>query len=234
MEKRVRLIVNRLLEWYRDEPWWQREKAEPLRVMLSILLSNRSNRSVVRRVVAELLRRYPGPEAMLGDPEGVHRALQPLGLAALRARAVLGLARLLAEAGGVEAFLGLPAEEARRRLLGVPGVGEKTADVLLMALWGVDVFPVDTHIARIASRLGLVEPGTRPEQVRRLLEPLIPYGLRAHAHLAMIRLGREVCRPRRPRCGECPLRGLCPSHLDMTRPSRADSASGSTSRSRAA
>ncbi|WP_338249521.1 endonuclease III [Pyrodictium abyssi] len=209
LEERVRLIVERLLEWYRDEPWWRREKAEPLRVMLSILLSNRSNRRVVRRVVAELLERYPRLEDMLGDPDGVRKALQPLGLAALRARAVLGLARLLAETGGVESFLGLPAEEARRRLLTIPGVGEKTADVLLMALWDADVFPVDTHIARIASRLGLVEPGARPEQVRRLLEPLIPRGLRARAHLAMIQLGREVCRPRRPRCSECPLRGLC-------------------------
>jgi len=208
---RVIRIVERLLEWYRDEPWWRQPNVDPFHVMLAITLSNRSNYRSVRCVVEKLAEHYPDPWSILRDPEGVKEMIRPLGLVELKTRVVLGLARLVAEAGSVEALLSLPPSKTREKLLSIPGIGEKTADVLLMALWGTDVFPVDTHIARIAARLGLVEPGTRPERVRKMLEPLIPKGFRARTHLAMIRLGRDVCRPRNPRCSICPLYSLCPS-----------------------
>ncbi len=93
-------------------------------------------------------------------------------------------------------------------LLSLPGVGKKTAYVVLLFGFGRPFFPVDTHIARVTQRLGLWDGRGDPHN---LLAPLVPPGAELELHLQLIRLGRELCRPRAPRCPDCPLLGLCPS-----------------------
>jgi endonuclease-3 len=157
-----------------------------------------------------LLRRFPSLEAIAGASlDELREALRPFGLHGLRARMLRELAARILSLGGLRAFLKLGPREAREILLSVPGIGEKTADIILAALFGEDVFVVDTHILRIARRLELVSPGTSIYEARRLIEPLIPRGKRLRLHLALIKLGREICRPRKPRCNECPLREIC-------------------------
>jgi len=209
VEEAVRRVVERLRDWYSEEPWWLRER-DPYRVIIGLVLANRTNYRIVRRYLPGFLSRFPSMEAVArARIEELRDALRPFGLHGLRARTLRELARRVQGLGGLEEFLKLGPARARELLLGVPGVGEKTADLLLAALFGVDVFVVDTHILRVAKRVGLVPEGYDIYRARRVLEPLIPLGERLRAHLALIRLGREICRPRRPRCSECPLRDMC-------------------------
>ncbi|BEP16749.1 endonuclease III [Pyrofollis japonicus] len=205
----VEELVKRLREWFREEPWWRGKS--PYEVLLRILLGARVTYRQVSRVIAEIMERYPRPE-MLADAslEELRRLVKSLGLVEQRAKLLRGLGEVMKQVGGLEEFLRLSPEEARRLLLSVPGVGEKAADLVLAALFGQRLFVVDTHILRIAKRLGLLDESiSNIYEARRRLEPLIPPEHREWLHVALLRLGREVCRPRRPRCEECPLRDIC-------------------------
>ena len=102
-------------------------------------------------------------------------------------------------------------EEARAYLTSLPGVGPKTAAVVLSFALGRDAIPVDTHVHRVSKRLGLVPPNVSAERADRLLHELVPDGLRTPLHVALIRLGREICKAPTPRCRQCPLKDLCPT-----------------------
>ena len=105
--------------------------------------------------------------------------------------------------------------EVERYLVSLPGVGPKTAACVLLFSMGRDAFPVDTHVHRVAIRLGLVEPKATAEQAHRLLLPGIPPELRYEFHMQLIRHGREVCKAARPVCSECVLFDLCASGPDL-------------------
>jgi endonuclease-3 len=93
----------------------------------------------------------------------------------------------------------------------LPGVGPKTADILLAFVAKNPVIPVDTHIARVSKRLGIARPKANYEDARNSLEALIPPRERVRVHLSIIAFGRKVCRAPRPRCAICPVNRSCPS-----------------------
>ncbi len=93
----------------------------------------------------------------------------------------------------------------------LPGIGPKTAAVVLSFALRRDALPVDTHVHRTSSRLGLIPPKASAERADRILHELVPDGLRTPLHVGLIRLGREICKAPVPRCGECPLKDLCPT-----------------------
>jgi endonuclease III len=95
--------------------------------------------------------------------------------------------------------------------MSLPGVGPKTAAVVLSFSLGRDAMPVDTHVHRVTKRLGLVPSNTSAERADRLLHELVPEGLRTPLHVALIRLGREICKAPIPRCHVCPLNDICPT-----------------------
>ena len=188
-----------------------RETRDVFETLVAVMLTqNTSDVNAFRALsrLRELLGGRITPESVLAaDPAKIEDAIRPAGLARIRASRIVELARAALN-GALRDLDRLSTEEARRRLLELPGVGEKTADVLLLNM-GHPVFPVDTHIARIANRWGigrkykeisqwfLRELGRDP---RRLLD----------AHLKLIQFGRDFCRARSPRCGECPARHVCP------------------------
>ncbi len=102
-------------------------------------------------------------------------------------------------------------EEVRHYLTSLPGVGPKTAAVVMSFSLGRAAMPVDTHVHRVTGRLGLIPPKTSAEKAHRLLEDLVPAELRTSLHVELIRLGREICKAGSPRCEECPLADLCPT-----------------------
>jgi endonuclease-3 len=111
----------------------------------------------------------------------------------------------------------MPLPGAREYLTSFPGVGVKTANILLLFSFGMPAFPVDTHVLRVTKRLGLV-PGTADLAKAALsLEPHVGTGDHGPLHLNLIRLGREVCRPRNPLCAECPLLAVCPEGARNTK-----------------
>jgi len=106
-------------------------------------------------------------------------------------------------------------ESLRKELIAIRGVGPKTADIILAFCARVPTVPVDTHIARISARLGIVGPGAKYDQIKDGLERIIPEEQRLVGHLALINFGREVCLARGPRCQICPVRKLCPYYASV-------------------
>ncbi|UCH56758.1 MAG: endonuclease III, partial [Candidatus Bathyarchaeota archaeon] len=112
--------------------------------------------------------------------------------------------------GDLATVMGKPYHEARGDLMSLPGVGPKTADVVLMFVAGKKIVPVDRHIFRVAKRLRLVREKASYDEVREVLEAASPEGRHEDIHVFLIRFGRETCRARIPRCSECFLEDLCP------------------------
>lgn len=187
---------------------------DPVRNLVLTILSQNTNDANRDRAFASLAARFPTFAALAGaKPAEVESAIRVGGLARAKAKAILSLlSRLKDERGGYDlSFLaGMPLPEARDCLTSFPGVGVKTASVVLLFSFGLPAFPVDTHILRVSKRLGLVPDSSDLARAALLLEPHVPRGGHVALHLNMIRLGREICRPRDPRCAECPLLPVCP------------------------
>jgi len=188
----------------------RRPEGDPLDLLIGTILSQNTSDLNRDRAYAELRKHFPRWEDVLAAPvEEIARAIRGAGLHRQRAARIKAVLERLAEERGelsLEFLSRLPKEEAERWLLSLPGVGRKTAYVVLLFGFGWPFFPVDTHILRVSRRLGLLEGGEEPH---RALAPLVPPGREAELHLNLIRLGREVCRARRPRCQACPLPDLC-------------------------
>ncbi len=182
----------------------------PFEVLVTTIVSQNTN----DRNTAKAMRRLKG---ILGrvDPEGIERislreledALRPAGLYRQKAKVIKRVAALL-RGGKLERILEKDLEEARRELISLPGVGPKTADVLLSVMGRGPTIAVDRHITRVALRLGLSKSSDY-EEIRRSLMELFDPDDYLKAHLLLIKLGRVYCRPRNPKCGECPLRDVC-------------------------
>jgi len=206
-----REAVRKILELFSGrEPWWVGEGLDPFWIMVAAAVSPRTTGRLTERAVRRLMERFPGgaEDVASADVSEVEEAVSVSGMKRSKARAVKAIASWLLS-GGLERISSASLEEARRELLSIPGVGDKVADVILMAL-GRPVLPVDVHVRRVSERLGLVSPGAPYSEVRERLEEIFDPEERASAHFALIAFGREICRAR-PRCSECPIREACPS-----------------------
>jgi len=147
-------------------------------------------------------------------PEEVEPLIRSAGLSRQKAvRIVEALRRILEERGSLDlTFLrDLPLEEAKAWLRRLPGVGPKTTAIVLCFALGRPALPVDTHVYRVARRLGLIPPKASPEEAHDLLERALPPEEVFPFHVYFITLGRQICRARRPLCEQCPLAFACPS-----------------------
>ncbi len=191
---------------------WSKEYP-PFEVLIAVILSQNTNDRNVDLAMERLGKRYkitPTSIASAGIAE-LKKCIRPAGLQKIKAPRIRGVARkLLADYGGrLERIFSGSMEEARSRLLGFDGIGEKTADVVLNFLGGWDTLAIDTHIARVAKRLEVAGEKASYGEIKAALERLIPEGERRKAHLAIIQFGRRVCKARNPMCPVCPLNGYC-------------------------
>mgnify|MGYP005851509993 CR=1 FL=1 len=147
----------------------------------------------------------------LGVPE-VELRIRPAGLAPQKAPRLLAILDQLREERGaitLEHLRAMDDEAALRELLRLPGVGPKTACCVLMFGMGREVLPVDTHVHRIARRLGLIDDSVPEATAHRLLAAMVAPGDRFAFHVQLFEHGRAMCRSQRPRCEQCPLRRMC-------------------------
>ncbi len=211
LAQRALAIHQRLLEVY-GQPTW-RNPLPPLDELVSTILSQNTNDTNRDRAFDALRARFGTWEAVReANAEEVVAAIRPAGLANQKGPRIQQVLRqITAERGDLDlSFLAdLPIEEARRWLMKFNGVGPKTAAIVLLFSLGRPAFPVDTHIYRVSGRLGLRPKTMTVEQAHAHLEALFPPETYYAAHLNLIRLGREVCQARRPRCATCPVRSLC-------------------------
>jgi endonuclease III len=141
-------------------------------------------------------------------------AIRSGGLANTKAPRIQAILREIREREGryeLSSLQGMSDTEATAYLESLPGVGPKTAAVVLAFALGRDALPVDTHVHRVATRLGWIEPGTTAQKAHRVLEELVPAEIRVPLHVGLIRLGREICKAGRPLCEDCPVFELCPT-----------------------
>ncbi|MCD6444112.1 endonuclease III [Candidatus Bathyarchaeota archaeon] len=192
-------------------------RRDPFETLIATILSQHTTDAKAHEAYRRLAGRFGVTvEALASAPlRDVADAIRVAGLQNNKARVIVKLSRrLLEENEFFEELRSLEVEEARRRLMSLPGVGEKTADIVLLFSYGKPTFPIDTHIFRVSKRLGLRRKGEGYERLRKRLQTVFPEDRYLEAHILLIRLGRNVCRPRRPRCGECPIENLCPKMLD--------------------
>ncbi len=195
-------IVGRLARLYPDARCGLRF-ADAYQLLVAAVLSAQCSDAAVNRVTPEFFRLWPDAAALAGaEPAEVAAVIRSLGLYRHKAEHLVALARRLVEVHGGR----VPADRAA--LESLPGVGRKTAGVVLANAFGVPALPVDTHVFRVARRLGLARAAT-PERVEEELRGRIPRRLWCQAHHWLIRHGRTLCRARRPACPACPLRPLC-------------------------
>ena len=192
----------------------------PLDELILTVLSQNTNDGNRDRAYRSLRRRFPTWSKVLAADRGaVESAIRVGGLARTKSRVIQEiLGRLQAERGTLDLdFLRrMPLQEAREYLARFRGVGEKTIRCVLLFSCGRQVFPVDTHIHRVARRLGWVPSGATRETSHAILGGLIPGDRSLAAHVNFITLGRRLCRPRAPACPACPLQDSC----DFARTSR--------------
>jgi endonuclease III len=213
--------VSGLLAGRFGRPGTCAHEADPVRNLILTILSQNTTDANRDRAYDRLAERFPTlPALAAARPSELEEAIRVGGLAKAKAKSILGaLARISGERGAysLDFLRGMPLPEAREYLVSFPGVGVKTANILLLFSFGMPAFPADTHVLRVTKRLGLV-PGTSTLAKAALsLEPHVGAGDHAPLHLNLIRLGREVCRPRDPRCAVCPLLAVCPEGKRRTK-----------------
>ena len=190
------------------------EALSPFELLISTIVSQNTNWKNVERAMKNMRERglVTVDGVLRADISELEDALKVAGLYRVKARRIKEIAeRLRSWSTGLDDVLSLPFSDARAKLMELPAVGYKTADVMLAFKSRAPVIPVDTHIERVAKRLGLVDERADYEEVRLALESFVPPQERALFHLALIKFGREVCRARSPSCSRCPVSASCRS-----------------------
>ena len=184
-------------------PTTELEYASPFQLLVAVILSAQATDVGVNKATARLFPVAPTPEAMLAlGEESLAEFIKTIGLFRTKARNVIATCRLLVERhGGV-------VPEDRAALEALPGVGRKTANVVLNTAFGHPTIAVDTHIFRVGNRTGLA-PGKTPLEVEQKLLKVTPPQFARDAHHWLILHGRYVCKARQPECGRCVVADLC-------------------------
>jgi endonuclease-3 len=193
----------RRLAALRPEPKGELEHVNAYTLLVAVALSAQATDKGVNKATRALFAEADTPRKMLDlGEERLIGHIRTIGLFRNKAKNVMKLSRLLVEAHGGEV------PSSRDALAALPGVGRKTANVVLNMWWGLPTMAVDTHVFRVANRTGMAR-GKTEIAVERALEDAVPADYARHAHHWLILHGRYTCLARKPKCGECPIADLC-------------------------
>jgi endonuclease III len=206
--------VHRLLgEEYGIRQWERRR--DPMHELISTILSHRTTGANEKKAYTQLRERYGSWEQIRDAPvEGITEAIAPSNYPEAKAPRIKAvLARIIAERGeaNIDFLADLPLEEGLAWLQSLPGVGPKTATLVLLFCFAKPVLPVDTHVHRVSGRIGLIGRNASAEQAHDLLLRLLPHDAEVlwNFHHNMLRHGQRVCVWGTPRCEQCVVRELC-------------------------
>ena len=215
--------IDRRLVAHYGEPEPLPARSNALDGLIGTILSQHTSDVNSAAAFRALIGRFPSWTEVLASPvEAVAAAIRAGGLANLKAQRiqqVLGAIKARYGSLDLDWLAELPLDEARAALTSLPGVGPKTAACVLLFNLRLPALPVDTHVHRVAGRLGLLSPGMSADAAHAWLEALKPPDRRFAVHLSLIRHGREVCHARNPRCDACPLLANCPFGQNRATPS---------------
>ncbi|MDO4710426.1 MAG: endonuclease III [Peptostreptococcaceae bacterium] len=201
-------IINKIIEMYPDAKC-ELDFMDPFQLLIATMLSAQTTDKQVNKVTVNLFRDFSTPELLSkADPETVKSYINSLGFFNTKAENIINTSRLL-----VEKHQGIVPGNMEE-LTKLPGVGRKTANVVLSNAFDVPAFAVDTHVKRVCYRLGLTK-NTDPDKVEKDITAKIPKKLYNKAHHALIFHGRRTCRATRPFCHLCELMTDCPHYGKM-------------------
>lgn len=203
-----------VIEWFSHEmpePKTELHYRNPYELLVAVILSAQCTDKRVNLITPAFFEAFPTPEALAAaTPEAVFELIRSCSYPNNKTKSLLGMAnRLVGEFGG-EVPSDLDA------LMSLPGVGRKTANVMLSVVWGKAAMAVDTHVFRVSERIGLTTGSRTPAETERTLCANIPEHLIATAHHWLILHGRYVCKARRPDCLNCGLRPVCRHYTTAT------------------
>lgn len=199
--KKFKEIIRKLNSIYKIKP----RKGKPFEVLIGGILSHRTKDETTFPALERLLKKANTPEKILALPEQeIAKTIYPVGFYPTKAKRIRQTCRELLEKFGGKV------PRTREELMSLPGVGGKTADVVLLFAFGEPVIPVDTHVHAISRRFHIAKENDTPEQVREKLHALVPEKDRLIVNQLFVQFGREVCTSPRPKCYKCPVEKLCP------------------------
>ncbi|MBE0684797.1 MAG: endonuclease III [Anaerolineaceae bacterium] len=211
LRRKAIIIYDRLLTLFGIPEW--RDPLPAIDELVSTILSQNTNDKNRDVAFNALIARFPTWEAVRdADPDAVINEIRPAGLANQKGPRIQQVLRQITEERGelnLDFLKIYSAEDALAWLTRFNGVGPKTASIVLQFALGIPAFPVDTHIYRVSGRLGLRPDKMTADQAHPHLAALFPPETYGPGHLNLIRLGREICLARKPKCEQCPLNDLC-------------------------
>lgn len=203
LKERYEGILSRFRE-IMPSPGTELEFGSPFQLLIAVILSTQCTDKRVNMVTPELFRAFPDAEAMAkAEPEELLEYIKSISFPNNKSRHISGAARKLVRDFGGE----VPSDIDS--LTSLPGVGRKTANVMMAVVWGKAAMPVDTHVFRVSNRLGLTRNSKTPVATEKTLVKHIPPELLPDAHHWLILHGRYVCKARRPLCEQCKLTEFC-------------------------
>ena len=209
MDARRAALVMAELEKLYPEAKPELNFRNPFETLIATILSAQCTDRRVNIVTSRLFPMYPDAFAMAKlEPEELEPLIRECGLYRSKAKNIVAASRALVEQYGGRV------PSTRKELMALPGVGQKTAGVVLLAAFGDDQIPVDTHVFRVSRRIGLAD-GHTPEKVEEQLRGLLEREIWSLGHHLIIWHGRRCCHARKPECGRCPLNDeLCEKHME--------------------
>ncbi len=205
-------MVRKIGKRFPVEVWKSRS---PFSTLIHTILSQNTNDRNSYRAMKKLRKRYKITPKVLSKARvsDLIPTIRSAGLYTTKAPRIKEVSRIIQEqySGRLAPILERPYAQAKETLMEMPGVGPKTADILLAFVAKNPIIPVDTHVERVTKRLGIARPKASYEETRTSLEAVIPPRDRVRLHLSIIAFGREICKAPRPRCAICPVNDLCPS-----------------------
>ena len=188
---------------------------DPFKVLIRTIISQSTAEVNTRRAFMNLSDRLTvTPKALAeADVREIELPLKVAGLYRNKSKVIKEVSRLVVKEfdGSLDFVYSSPLEEAREQLMNLPGVGPKTADIVLLFCAGKPTLPVDTHVSRVSKRLGFVRSEAYYEEIRGSLQALYPPEEYFGVHMLLIALGRIYCKARKPLHGSCPVNRMCPS-----------------------
>lgn len=201
--------------WWPADMYPEDSSSDPFKhLIITVLSQNTSEINCIRAYKGLAAKFEITPEALASaDREEIKEAIRSGGLYNIKSKRIKKLSRVVLEkfGGDIAPVLSLPKETAKKRLMELPGIGDKTADVLLTSRYGYrEVLPIDTHYDRLAKRLGLVKPDAQYHEIQAALFDFIHEHERRDRVAGLLwLLAKHTCKAQRPRCHECPLVQLC-------------------------
>ncbi len=215
----IKQIINLLSRTYGHREWQLNH--DPVSVLVQTILSQNTSDRNSHRAFASLTASFGNwQDVFNASISEISDSIRPGGLGKIKAKYIKqALEAIRLKRGDLELdFLKqLTVDEARDWLIQLPGVGMKTASCVLLFSLGMPALPVDTHISRVAKRLGLIDSHASADKAHKVLESIVPHNVIYTFHVLLIEHGRKVCKAQRPRCYQCVLQKICPSYEELSK-----------------